>query len=233
MGNPRNRTWKTRTDSQPFRSTDQQKRGDNSIQIRSDQMSGQRRTFGRRSRPNSVALKNKKARVQTGPCPWRDHLKNLSPLTNQAQTAHNFGGQAYRSDEWLERSKSRTSLLPVQSHDAHYVADSHFLRSFNEAPNQPRLPRGQGWWSGTHKKEKHWGLVASMPNSIMKDSSLVKDGGDPSGVHIGHSLDVPGFATSVRRGKGVPIGRVTVPAMQFTESIQVQGKVKRSKIGDL
>ena len=56
---------------------------------------------------------------------------------------------------------------------------------------------------------------------------------DGSGVHIGHSLKVPGHVASIRRGKGVPIGRVTVPAYQFTDSIQIQGKIKRSKIGDL
>merc|ERR1712086_139584 len=191
---------------------------------------GGRRNFGRR---RAKTMETKHARVPTGPCPWRDYLKTMSPLTNQAQTAHNFGQTAYRSDEWLERSKSRTSLLPVQSHDTHYVTDSHFLRPFTEAPNQPRAEKNLKWWSDTHKKEKNWGLVPSMPSALMDSSHLTLGQCDGSGVHIGHSLKVPGHVPSIRRGKGVPIGRVTVPAYQFTDSIQIQGKIKRSKIGDL
>lgn len=114
---------------------------------------------------------------QPGPCcppaardsaitePWKQRLKHLSPLTNRPATVHNFAGNVYRSRQWLDKHKGRSGALPVQSHDAHYAKDSHYLRSFADTKcpyatdTQVHLPQPALRLSGEYRARRRSGQL--------------------------------------------------------------------------
>jgi len=193
----------------------------------------QNELVGKLNKRGDTPAQTRKARAYST-APWIEALKTISPLTNSAKTKQHFPDSTCRfaSDEWRNRTKRRTSSIPLQSHDRSLISDSHLLRShkdhFDEPDQEAPITEKQRR-EGRNKRGKHWGLVpAACPNVAWSDSNLTRKMAD---FHVRKEHKDKHGGNVFGRAKSLIVGRNAFVADFFTESAQPQDMQQLMKDG--